>query len=48
MNLQAADTVILFDTDWNPQAKLKLTFEDLLYFDSVAFAYCSPGLLRLG
>lgn len=20
MNLQAADTVIIFDTDWNPQA----------------------------
>lgn len=29
MNLQAADTVIIFDTDWNPQAIFKLLFLDL-------------------
>lgn len=29
MNLQAADTVIIFDTDWNPQAIYKLLFLDL-------------------
>lgn len=23
VNLQAADTVIIFDTDWNPQVKYK-------------------------
>lgn len=25
VNLQAADTVIIFDTDWNPQAIYKIT-----------------------
>lgn len=25
LNLQAADTVIMYDTDWNPQARLGCT-----------------------
>lgn len=25
VNLQAADTVIIFDTDWNPQARYEIT-----------------------
>lgn len=29
MNLQAADTVILFDTDWNPQATKFLSYDFL-------------------
>ena len=24
LNLQAADTVIMYDTDWNPQVRLRL------------------------
>lgn len=27
VNLQAADTVIIFDTDWNPQAIFKITVQ---------------------
>lgn len=27
VNLQAADTVIIFDTDWNPQAIFNITVQ---------------------
>ena len=39
VNLQAADTVIIFDTDWNPQAILIISnFFWLLFFIEVVFA----------
>lgn len=32
VNLQAADTVIIFDTDWNPQAILLIFFFVICYY----------------
>ena len=45
MNLQAADTVIIFDTDWNPQVINKLTHLDLF---SIWVIDSKSGLVYVG
>ena len=45
VNLQAADTVIIFDTDWNPQAIYKLLLIDFLFLFSRW--YCIIAILKL-
>jgi hypothetical protein len=44
VNLQAADTVILFDTDWNPQA---MKFLYMIFYMLAFIAYYSIIIMLL-